>query len=112
MFRGTKRRYKNRNRTFVVNTFKTDKNGYFEVTDIDTNVIFYLPKFVIEDMEYVFSWNRYEEEYDIKNTYKAFSEIFIENSNLKTAHDAFKFMSQCNDSSIEDCKLANKFLKV
>ena len=50
------------NRTYSVNTLKTNQDKYLQITDFDTKVVFWLPNFVISNFTYVFSWDRYREE--------------------------------------------------
>lgn len=59
--------YQSGERTFIVDTKefrKSDKKDYLSVIDKDTNAKFILPKFVIEDFKYIFSWDRYHEDLD------------------------------------------------
>ena len=61
----TRMRHISGERIFRVNRTVTDERGYFQVTDEDTGVIFWLPGYTIDDdTTYKFNWERYEEELD------------------------------------------------
>lgn len=57
-------RYRNGSRNFDVDFNVTDNRDYVKVVDISTKVVFFLPKKVILDMKYIFSWDRYEKDLD------------------------------------------------
>lgn len=69
--------YKNGNRTFYVSVYREvrDERGYIQIFDTDhitdEKSCFWLPEYVIDQMEYQFSWNRYEQDLHIPNHIKA-----------------------------------------
>jgi hypothetical protein len=58
--KGHMMKYRNGTRTFIVDMQTKDDRGYIKVQDEDNKGFFFLPLYVIDDMEYIFSWDRYE----------------------------------------------------
>ena len=70
MSRNSRRKYKAGERTYIVDFNSKDVKGYLKAVDEDTEVEFFLPQYVVEDMKYVFNWNRFHEELDINKSNK------------------------------------------
>ena len=98
MRRNSRRKYTNGERIFSVDFNTKNNDGYLKVVDVDTKVEFYLPYFIIEDMTYVFSWDRYEEEIDKEKALESLNKILEtmkQNKDLpKGIEDIKRFISE------------------
>ena len=63
--------YKNNKRTYITDFKEKDDRGYVKVQDKETKVYFFLPEFVVKEMVYQFSWDRYSEDLDKTKVLKA-----------------------------------------
>ncbi len=97
----TNMKYITKERTFSVDKTTTDNRGYNKITDTDNGAVFWLPTNVIENFKYVFSWDRYIEENDNKQT------IEVLQTELSRLHSS-KIQ---NDNTKIGIKHINEFLK-
>jgi len=63
-YKNGQRMFKTGSRLFEDRFALKDARGYVQLEDVETGVELFLPEFVIHDMSYVFSWNRYHQDMD------------------------------------------------
>lgn len=94
-----RKQYKSGERTFIVDQ-TSEKDGYYNVIDKDSQAKFRLPVFLIETKESIFSWDRYNEELD-----KSKVKISLENELSR-----LESMRESNNIKL-GIKYTKKFLK-
>jgi len=107
MLRNTRRKYISGERIFRVNMNNTDDRGYYEVSEENERGIFYLPDYIIDGMVYVFSWDRYEEEYDAEKALIVLNKELNTSTSIKAQQDLMKFIE-----NTEYHIISNNFIEI
>lgn len=100
----TRKKYVNYKRTFIVDTTDIVDGYYVNVRDFGSDYVFKLPVHVIDNMDYIFSWERYVEERDNKKAAETFRREIermksTNSTHLKGYEDMKRFLEEVEDAS-------------